>query len=338
MVAYKSNRSRFSTSRLLTAGLAGALGIGAANSEALDINFTYVSSGNEPSWDPSGAQLLSLANDAAVIWEDIFHQSQTVNVNLSWDSYTSSSTLASATALTIGGDGLPETGRLKFNSAQPWWFDSTPFNNAEFNMQQVLYGDLDLSDKSDWYSGSVPDLLEVSYNGTSNGSTSAVSSNFDGLTVMLHELGHVLALSSSMSSGEAGTDGDFDVPSVLVDGRNVNILAATDSDGSINHAHTAASSVMDPSVGKGQRWLPSATDVFAMAAAAPWDTSKIDLDRQDFWSGTYWGTPGNWEGNMVPGSGDDAYIRLELDMNDAVANLYVGRGSSLDLNSYAIDG
>ncbi len=61
--------------------------------------------------------------------------------------------------------GLPST-RRACGSARPWYFDPTPNENSEFDVQQTLYADLPYSQQTAYFKGSPPDLLEVGVRGS----------------------------------------------------------------------------------------------------------------------------------------------------------------------------
>jgi hypothetical protein len=106
--------------------------------------------------------------------------------------------------------------------------------------------------------------------------------------------------------------------------------------GADNEHLADAVALMRPTIGNDVRILPSATDVFAIAAGVNPNWTNIDLPRKDFFAGASWDTAGNWEGGRVPDAGDDVFIRHGGNvnvLNDRVAgNLLVADGSSLDLN------
>ena len=335
---------------------------------AIDIQFEYVVSGHEVDLNGNGTtldemmQLLSFANNwVAPYWEDIFHGTHLVEIDISWNSDIGGWASTSGTSNT---DGIPDGGVIKVHpnpgSSVLWWFDDNPLDHSEFDMTQELYRDLNSSDQAAWFNGNVPDLLEVSYAGGGNGATvtavngdvTIVDNVADIFTSLLHETGHVLGLGGALAREEVDDEPgwDFDVPSVLVGGNTMAIEANStavnelgDPDLPNRRGHVAANPyplMCGGCASRDRRRLPSAVDVFAIMACASWDRDKVDLFRQDFFSGVSWNTAGNWEGNRVPGSADDASIRhggtVSLNASDQVKNLYVGEHSSLDLNDYSM--
>ena len=100
----------------------------------------------------------------------------------------------------------------------------------------------------------------------------------------------------------------------------------------------ANNALMFDVVQSGNRRLPSATDVLAIATSPSPGWTDIDLPRQDFLGGADWNTAFNWEGNQVPGIFDDAFVRtggsVTMSDNGAVDNLLVGDGSDVRTNGF----
>ncbi len=337
------SRRRFS--RLL-AGLLLACSLvagGAAPTHAITINMNFDPGSDSPAFDPGGTMLQALADDAASIWEDIFEDTQVIDITYRYDSIGG---LANGTANSVSG-GRPVTGTINVDSdnVRTWFFDTTPLDNSEYNFNQVLYRDLTSTQQSAWYNSTPPDLLEVSFRGTADAAAPAAARNgFDMFSTLVHEIGHVLGLShSQMAQPETVGEGDFDfdVSSTFNAGNFFAIEAAGTDPSDVNDwAHIAAQSLMcNGCAATGLRRMPAATDVFAIASAAGWSTNLVDLPRQDFLSplGTDWNTPGNWEGNQVPGSADDAFVRngnnIELSAGGRVENLLIDEDSSILTNN-----
>ena len=278
-----------------------------------------------PSYDSNGDGLLSMIQTAASMHSNIFEDTETITVNCWWEDL-SGSTKGGHELVAQDGSGreiemnVRLDSRLEDGTWREWFIDPTPFANEEFNMSQTLYRDLIPPNPSTYFSGSVPDLLETAYVGSAITGTDA-DGKYDALTVALHEVGHGMGMGwNDIMKAETETDNDYDVDPNFVDGNSMAVLAITQ-----NHLQDVDALMYTGVGGSGRRKLPSATDVFAMAAGG--DYSNIDLPRQDFWGGVNWNNAGNWEGNQVPGSADDAYVRdgasVTLSADSSVNNLLV---------------
>ncbi len=112
-----------------------------------------------------------------------------------------------------------------------------------------------------------------------------------------HELGHELGINFEL-------DDEFEINPSHVGGSNFTVEA----DSLSGHIAAQASLMCDGCGIIGVRRLPSAIDI--MAIAEDQGMTQVDLRRQDFITGGGdWNTPGNWYGNTVPDSDDDATIR-----------------------------
>jgi hypothetical protein len=289
-----------------------------------------------PPFDPDGALLDGLAHHAADIWEDVVEDPWTVTISVQYDNV---SGLASGTATQILS-GKPIVGEVKIDTfddmgvEQPWWFDPTPEDDLEFEFLQRLYRDLTPTQKSQWYGGNPPPMLEVSYRGSADSSAPPeASGGFDMLTSLVHEMGHVLGLSGSMAQSEAVTQGDFDfdVLPLHVSGNEMSVLAAGTDPANVNHwSHIAAQSLMcSACAAVGLRRQLSATDVLAVASAADW--MDLDLPRKDVsGSGVIdWDSGQSWIGGAVPDAEDEVFLRdpsatgVELTGSGVAASVHI---------------
>ena len=84
-----------------------------------------------------------------------------------------------------------------------------------------------------------------------------------------------------------------------------------------------------------RRKRPSAVDILALSLVSGLD--EVVLPRTDFLVGNMWEVAGNWEGDRVPGTAVDAFIRhgglVSFSQNDTVTNLVVDEGSLLAINN-----
>jgi hypothetical protein len=159
------------------------------------------------------------------------------------------------------------------------------------------------------------------------------------LSLAFHETGHALGMSASNDSTVYETqDDDYDFDPDFVGGQNMaaNIL----STGSDVRGHLDdIESVMYPSLSiYSARTLPSAVDVFSMAAGHHYE--NVNLPRQEFLTGDNWNLAGNWEGNQVPLSDDDVWVRhdgnVSLSGFGQAQNLTVAGGSILSTGEHTL--
>jgi hypothetical protein len=160
-----------------------------------------------------------------------------------------------------------------------------------------------------------------------------MKSTIDLFSVVLHEMGHALGL-NELSTSET-SDGDYDVDADFVYGNTMAINTYSSS----NKDHIYASNaLMNPYTYFSRRTLPSAADVFAMASAAGWTT--IDLPRKDAWAGGDWNTARNWEGNRLPDSEDEVWVRhggtTKLSGAGEAGKLVIDKASTVNTGAYAL--
>ncbi len=307
--------------------------------KSITINLTFdILATDFPTFDPVGAQLIPVMQAAANYWEDIIEDTWTIDVEFYYDDLSDpNGTLAVHNNLgTLAGK--PTDARVRFDTQtggveRLWYFDPTPTNHSEYNLQQTLYRDLTGTQQTNWFNGAPPALLEVGYRGNTAGGAPADAVNgFDLLSTAIHELGHAVGLTSNVAAGQVA-DGDYDYNSAFVNGAVMSV------DDNSFHIDPTVSLMCSGCGAVNLRRMPTATDVFAAASASGWTT--IDLPRQDFLGGVNWGTAGNWEGNQVPGAADWAFLRnggnIQLNVNDTAAQLFVGEGTDLFTNAFRLD-
>ncbi len=217
---------------------------GQANALTITRNFT----GGTASANVSGTGTLqTLFNAAADVWEAAILDSHNLTLNYSWSNL-GSGTLGQHSMGTQGGAPHRETsGTIQFsnNSGIDWFMDSTPFNHSEYTTFTASTANL---------GGGVVNTGRVY-----TGSTGLAVGNTDMMSVMLHEIGHALGMSSANTAwqGETG-DGDVDVQAPrpfagtvipMVSGAHINI----------------GTSLMFPSIGTDTRRWISAVDILANA-------------------------------------------------------------------------
>ncbi|MBT3198615.1 MAG: PEP-CTERM sorting domain-containing protein [Phycisphaerales bacterium] len=292
---------------------------------ALDIQIIVDRAGSyRPSYDPNLNELERVLNAAAQHWEDLIPDTHTMTFTVRYGNYDG---LASTAWTARSGDRVTAAD-CTFAGLQPdWYFDPNTDNHSEYDMINYLYRDLPAGDKSNWFSGSVPDELEVGYVGLAPAGSPA-RDKYDVYAVALHEIGHNLGLPAPLNGDVAPQllDNEYDFNSSLVNG---NTMAATTYE---NAAHLKdLKALMQPWTGPGERKLPSATDLFAMESLAGW--TQIDLKRKYFIGASSWTNTSNWAGNRLPDSGDTVYLLdggpVYMYASDYIANLIVSDGSDL---------
>ncbi len=332
----------------------GAAALG-ANTHALALNIilTPLSATNHPtlgsfnaenpSFDADGSKLLTILEHVASRYEDVFETTHTLEITWWWDAdmtFTGQS-IPSQVISDTNGRVLQST--LRFNPNSSYFLDPTPQDNSEFNMQQILFQDLSASDQGDRFGGNTPSVFEAGYKGAPVGNVLVNPSGgtlADMVTLAFHEMGHAIGMSSGLPSvtngantGEAD-DLDFDLDPNKVNGNVMDVKVREFANPSATNgprAHLAGVDAVMGTIPRGNRILPSATDMLAIAVAGQYGT--VDLPRQDFLGGADWNTGFNWLGGQVPGSADDAYIRLghnvSMSANGRVENLEISNSSEL---------
>ncbi len=318
-----------------------------------------------PNFDSDSSGLLTVLQEIENRFQDAFEDSQTIRITYLWDTNTSGTFSGQAPPGWVVEDnnGKITHAVVRFQPARNWFIDPTPASDSEYDMAQKLYsyGDnvLTPTQRLANFSGNVPDVFEAGYNGLADPNGPAApdggGNQLDLLSVAFQEVGHTLGISSGFPgnivtdgmgnpvSGEA-SDGQWDVDPDFVRGNNMAMRApGVGSNGPFAHL-VGADAVMAVSLGSNERTRPSAADFFAIASTQGWTT--IDLPRQDFLGGSNWSTAGNWTGNQVPGSADDAYVRSALNgstltaalsANVSARNLSVENGSNVDTNSFKLN-
>lgn len=343
---YRRNH-RNHRNRRLSALVAVAVAVGAmsANPAAgINIIMNYnPPGGNEPlDDDPTGVQLTAIMGAVEQRYQDIFEDNDhTITINFWWEDLPTllgQHTLVSQT----GGNNSRETeANIRFDTRtgnggafRNYFFDPTPGNDTEFNMGQVLFRDLTGTEQGNFFTGTVPSVFEVGYSGNPTAGSPAAGL-IDTLSLAFHEVGHALGMSSSNDAtvNETG-DGFYDFNSIWVGGNSMGASIFTGGSDSLGHLDNDEGLMFGGGLGLtgGGRVLPSATDILSMATGHNYN--QIDLPRQDFLTGNTWNLPDNWAGNQVPGSADDAYVRIganvSLIANGRVENLQVDTGNRVN--------
>ncbi len=313
-----------------------ACGLGTADvASAIDIVLVWDDLDENPEFDPDGTKLMAVATAAAQMWERLIPSAGTHDVDISWSQLDPGQ---------LGYWKLDPFGNnnLYFNKDADWFVDSTPADHSEYDFGVPL----DFSsgkgsflagttpDIGDWFDGSpVPYRLEIGYVGKPTASApSAAMTDFDLLSVVLHELGHDLGVGGDELSGRYPM-----YPAHLSGAEGVEVVEGNfdDPDGEgfgEEHGHVAPPmALMSPSIGPGERTLPSAMDV--LVAARDSNYLSVDLERKFVGVGTNWNTSSTWIGGRIPDGSDDAYVFLV----DSLALSGAGRADNLFVSSSLVE-
>lgn len=348
MAAYsKSKRSRFSTSRLLTLGLAGALTLVGAEVSALEITLSYrtstgIGTPDAPAADPGGAELQRIMRAAADYWEDIFPVDHTINIRYRYDDVAPWANARLYYPNPIDSDDRIKKGTIRFDINSAWYYDPTPFDNSEFTMNSTAFFDASSGTQS-IYSGA-QNSLEVGFGGSKINATG----EGDLFHIALHEMGHLLGVSSFSPRFSAETsDGDVDFSYRNPGSSGSTSITANSGGGHLGAASSEAQeSLMGPGTPSDYRSLPTATDILVIAALNGWD--EVNLPRRDFLDDgdgqVRWYRNQQWAGDKQPDANSDAYLRdpsMSLAIVDnkstpaRAKNLFVQRQIELQIDSDA---
>jgi hypothetical protein len=297
---------------------------------------------DHPDYDSNLAKIGAIMEAAATYWEGIFPQNHQIDIEYGYLDLSPAVLGVAVVNEAHQVTGRPLSGAIAFDTTvnsqilgdvdRDWFFDPTPLSNNEFDMQQTLVRDLTAEQRSAYYNGNPPDLLEAGYWGNYKGA----DLGDDAFTVALHEIGHILGVHNSLPFSNAElADGDYDFNSSWIHNQSA-AAEYWDLPGDEQSEHLRSpESLMAVGAGLGNRHLPGATDIFAAAAVANWTT--VDLYRMDFLGGTSWNVGTNWEGGTSPDDDDDAYVRHGGKVNingPAVAGqLTIRDGSTVDTNA-----
>jgi len=301
---------------------------------AVDIVMVYQDKGDNPAADPDGAQLIAMMAHAEAYIEDIFEAPWTHTVYFSYDKDTGFGAHNSLTT----SQGKPTSCSITLSPDYGWWFDPTPFDDSEFNLVSTRPDSFTADQLSQWFNGTVPEFLEIQCQGYTNATApAAAKNNFDAWTVLIHEMGHAMGMTTNVAKVEYPDD-DYDYDPDLAWGYT---MAANVGDPDKNHNHLLAPSLMRGGEPKGHRKLLTMTDILAIETTCDWGDTTIDLRRQDFYSAlpsASFTSGGNWAGNRVPDADDDAYVRhggeAVLNAAASVGSLLVIDGSSVVVGGY----
>jgi hypothetical protein len=317
------------------------------------IDFTLVDwGGPPPASDPTGAKLTSIVQYVASVYQDIFEDPLSITLEYGYGGL-----IGESQGLVLHNPGATSGGRQisgyievdQDAGGYQWFYDPTPADDSEFDMTQTLWRDLSLSLQTSYFNAgtNIPSTFEVGYRGQANGSDPSAVGHSDLLSHVFRAVGHLLGMASCGDLERVEiADGDFDFNSANVFGKTLAAQCDKASDGYGNATLDDPYAVTAWWTGfaEGTRVRPSHTDLLSMAAGD--NFSVLDLPRREFYGGTDWNTPGNWSGNAIPGSADDAFVRASgpngelrsayLSANGTAWNLTVAEASNVYTNAFLL--
>ncbi|MEZ6117638.1 MAG: hypothetical protein R3C28_13850 [Pirellulaceae bacterium] len=308
---------------------------------AVEIQLKFSTDSEAPLFDPNGARLTPILRRPPNTGKHIIQDEHTIEIEYGYQDLPPS--LWGGTHVVEHVNSRPTKALIGIDSFQNgqngdtlrrYYFDPTPNDHSEFDMQQRLYRDLQPHVQTFAYDGA-PDLLEVDYRGDVRGNAPPGAGERDMYSLVLHEMGHALGLTVLDSYAAETADGDYDLNPAFLRGAAaaVNYVAA-------DPGHVQTPSNMGAGGGQGNRNLPSATDILSIAALADW--SDIQLMRTDFLGGTNWHSNSNWEGARYPSSSkwSEAFVRhggtVNLSSAATVKSLTVASESTVNLGTHSM--
>lgn len=323
-----------------TAGALLAVSAPPRGANAITIAMSYSDEGSptphpeNPAWDPAGTILKAHFNRAAQIWSQLLPGPGDFEFDFQWDD-------------DIDGLGLatiiePFDTFIEINPNYSWYADPYPLTDDEFSPDgvQLLASKLTSAERSNFFAGSTPPgSLETGYHreglpGPIGAGGFDAHDGFDLLTVVLHEMGHVLGINSAHFPPKIvyGIDSQFlggTGNALVLAGAGGHLAGDDEKPGYLMCDHCATS---------GGRYYPSATDVLAIAGVH--GMSDVYLPRVGRIAGGNWNDLNAWIGGDVPGFPQDAYITqggaVALTADASANNLRVTAGNSVLVNDHSL--
>jgi len=334
---------------LCLAGLVGAMTGFCPRARALTIIPTFNWSATDQYIDPDGvnrtADLIPIMEYAASYWESIILDEHTIQVDFYWkdiihlgdtaqNAYDAADRVTDCTIRIDTGIEYP-SGEW---CALPLYLDPVPSDSVEYDMRPTVYHTLAPQRQLDWFDGSPPAGLEASYHGHPLAASGPEVDRTDVLSVLLHEIGHVLGVGGRLWQPETG-DGDYDFNPAWIGGASAAVNCYDAVDNRIHLAPTQA--LMHPFIASRERRLPGTADILAEAASAGW--TQLNIPRRHFLGGSDYNTPSNWILGQMPDGDDDVFVcaggTSAVSMSDdaTARSLYVAEGSWLNTGPHRLD-
>jgi autotransporter-associated beta strand protein len=303
---------------------------------AITINMEYTDEGDpvphdeNPAWDPDGTILKAHFNAAKAIWESLLPGEGEYTFDFHWDDDIDDPDTPEIT-LGLTSENFGDL-FVELNSLADWFTDPTPNQNEEFAPgTQTLFSNLSPVNQSLFFPGTAPPgALEVGFIGDGLAGTPGAGGfnaqdGFDLLTVIVHEMGHVL--------GIAGEEpGEYNIYPQHVGGLTNVLVKEDEGGGHLAGAGSIPFLMCDGCGDPGKRRFPSATDVLVVAEDQ--GITDVHLARVGRIAAGDWSNASAWIGADVPDSSQGAYVTqggaVLLDVDANVKSLRVSGGSTVN--------
>jgi fibronectin-binding autotransporter adhesin len=312
----------------------------APRAAAITITMEYTDEGDplphdeNPSWDPGGVILKQHFVQAKQIWESLLPGPGAYEFDFHWDDDIGADVLGLTTDLG------PLDLFIEINPLHDWFADPTPGNDDEFNVvgEQTLFQNLSQADRDANFPGAPPPVtLETGYHLPASGGPVGAGGfdaqhGYDLLTVILHEMGHALGIN--------GTEpGEYNMFPQHIGGLQNALVAESDGGGHLAGGDPPGFLMRETGIPKGQRVLPSATDVLVLAEDQ--GITNVHLARVGSLADGAWSAPGPWIGGAAPDATQGVYIShggtTTLDVNAQAPDVWINSGSQLLVGSRRLD-
>lgn len=340
--------------------------LGSAPASAIDIEIVFDPGGVDPC-DPDEnyptceggmdqtPEAHAIVEAAAAYWEDVIEDPGQIEIVWRWN-------VGAPSADVEVENGRPVSGTLHLAADRNYYYDPEPDVHDEYQdgnevgMVPRFYADVLPEEQAEGFDGVAPGVFEVGFNGRL---IFILQNRDDLMTMVLHELGHIVGLGPGIHSFEPACDppndpfyaidpadvGGFDFaikayesPNQVFDCNHLalgGITACEDqglSEGGEERckAHQAMMYIDQLSGPRGAR--PSVADLLVIKRAADWQL--VDLPRKHAVVEGHWDDASTWIGNRVPDADDDVYVRLE---GAAINALAPATGRDLFLDSSDLD-
>ena len=202
---------------------------------------TTIASSTSPSQPTSTPTVAgSLVADAELLWSQVIGRPVNLDLTLVAADLPAGQ-LGYGVITAVGADGRPTAGQIVYDRSgdgQGWFVDSTPGDNSEY--------------------------LASNSGGLTAASNSAAAGHYDLMTLVMHEMGHLLGFTSDYSGFAAGVT---TTASGSLEFDSGGILAAMASDGDHLNASVYPNALMNGYLAPGVRKLPSALEGSMIAEA-----------------------------------------------------------------------